>query len=407
MTEDITKVYSEAVRDLSRPRSTFTEAQILRCLTARDVVARAIQEGNLTDDRALGVVNLADEKLRGLSERLVAVPQLPRLRASLGVDPTAWWWYPLSSPQSRRLRALSRLAPVAVVALNGITLALLIDTSSRFYFQGFDFIGAVSIIAPALFALAAVDGPLRSALGSAISGLPSLATSDLRSLQLRLLVALAALIIALGGWGSLPRFSTYYSERAVEQAGRGELGAAQQSLERAIRLNPGNSVAYYNLGVVQERLLLWEEATESYRVAVAAGLLPATNNLGHIYLVQGDYTAATQVLIRAQAALNQPDARPEVAVHYALLKNLGWARLGQKRYPEALGLLEQAAALDSKPAAAHCLLGRLYAETGMPEEARDSWQRCRAQARLDEIDDDTWVAEATNYLDNLPDTPSP
>lgn len=402
--DNLSETYLDAVRDLGRARGAPTDALILRCMVARDALARAIAAGDLADVRALTAVGRADDQLRAMGPRLAAAPQLPALRASLAPAPEAWWWYPLAVPGAGRARALAILAPVAVIALNGATLALLLDISGRFFYQGFDLLGAASIILPAILALAAVDGPLRAALGGAVGALLP-PRSDVRALVGRVLVALAALLVAAVAWGCLPTLSRAYNDWGEQRAEAGELAAARQRLERAIRLDPTNRVAYYNLGVVQERLLLWDAALGSYRVAAEAGHLPAINNLAHLYLARQDYAAATQVLVPAQTALIRPDALLDDTVRYALLKNLGWARLGQARYPEALGLLQRAAALAPAPAAAHCLLGRLYAATERPAEAREAWQRCRAQARLDSIDDDAWLAEAAAYLD-APPSPS-
>jgi Flp pilus assembly protein TadD len=396
---DSPDTYSEAVRAIIRARGPLSDAMLLRCLVARDRIARDIRAGRLVDLRLLETVAHADDQLRALAPRLAVAPQLGDLRASLNPSPEAWWWYPEIPQPAGTGKLLHALVPAGIVILNAATLALLLDISGRFFYEGIDFIGALTIIIPAVLALAATDGSLRKALSQAIDRLLPTNASGAEISRHRLILALIGLFLAAVFWFSLPAFSRKYNEWGSQHAAHGELAAARQDLERAVRLDPTNWIAHYNLGSVRERLLVWDDAIKSYRIAVEAGYLPAINNLAHLYLVRQDYVEATRVLVPTQPMLQRADASIEPWIRYTLLKNLGWARLGLNRYAEALGVLQQAVSLNPKPAAAHCLLGQLYIETGDRNAARAAWQRCRAQALLDDIDDDMWVAQAARYLD--------
>lgn len=63
-------------------------------------------------------------------------------------------------------------------------------------------------------------------------------------------------------------------------------------------------------------------------------------------------------------------ANPEVRTEkYNLLKNLGWLCLRQKHYVDADQFLQEAIALDSERAAAHCLRAQVLAGLEQPKQA--------------------------------------
>lgn len=83
---------------------------------------------------------------------------------------------------------------------------------------------------------------------------------------------------------------------------------------------------------------------------------------------------------------------------YALLKNLGWARLMQQRYPEALEQLEMARTLDSQIASAYCLKAQALEGLGDGKGAQVQWQSCILLARKQDPDQDIWVGMAKQRL---------
>jgi uncharacterized protein HemY len=95
----------------------------------------------------------------------------------------------------------------------------------------------------------------------------------------------------------------------------------------------------------------------------------------------------------------QSDEKPrEEHTRYNVLKNLGWARVGQQRFHEARSSLDQAMALRPDAAPAHCLLGKAYAGLGQRPEAEAAWQRCIGLAHAQDPDEDRWIREGQAYL---------
>ena len=85
-------------------------------------------------------------------------------------------------------------------------------------------------------------------------------------------------------------------------------------------------------------------------------------------------------------------------VRYDMLKNLGWARLGQKRFAEAEARLRTAIALADKKAPAHCLLAQALEGQGNLDDALSEWDSCLKYADGRNPDEDTWIDLARQRL---------
>ncbi|MGA8808884.1 MAG: hypothetical protein WB973_13490, partial [Thermoanaerobaculia bacterium] len=87
-------------------------------------------------------------------------------------------------------------------------------------------------------------------------------------------------------------------------------------------------------------------------------------------------------------------------LRYTGLKNLGWARWGQKRYGEARVLLQEAVSMSPDRAEAHCLLAKTLGalhDQGTAGQWRSclglTWQSLRNPTQ------DIWLGEARAFLD--------
>jgi tetratricopeptide (TPR) repeat protein len=97
--------------------------------------------------------------------------------------------------------------------------------------------------------------------------------------------------------------------------------------------------------------------------------------LARLYILDGNYTQAVELLLKGLKLVQEDDS-----IKYVIFKNLGWARLQQKRYADAENNLLKAIAIDSEDkqrGSAHCLLAQvLEARGGKEENARQEWQKC-------------------------------
>ena len=153
--------------------------------------------------------------------------------------------------------------------------------------------------------------------------------------------------------------------------------------------------ARYNLGWMYERVQDFERARLEYQEAMLGGFPPAYSNMARLCIIlDKNYTAAVE-LIQEGLTLTQDD---EIEMRYALLKNLGWARLKQSRLAEAKNALQDAILLDNERAAAHCLLAQVLDAAGQFNAAKTEWHHCLDRACNKHPDEDEWLAMAQQRL---------
>lgn len=186
-----------------------------------------------------------------------------------------------------------------------------------------------------------------------------------------------------------------YNDRGVENYLAERLPQAVSDFTKALELDPNFAETHYNLGSLYEDLRDFDRARSEYRLAMLGGLTAAYNNLARLYILEKDYVAAVDLLLKG-LKLAEHDAEK-----YALRKNLGWARLGQGRYAEAKAELLTAIDLDRKQASAYGLLAQALEGLGEKVEALVAWENCLRYASSYRPDEDTWIDLARQRLAQL------
>ena len=131
-----------------------------------------------------------------------------------------------------------------------------------------------------------------------------------------------------------PHDAELHLELGVELAVDGENAAAVEAWTKALELDPGLAEAHYNLGVLYGRSFiediavdeLWEDLTDEEilfenavkhlrdALAIDSQLIPALNNLGHLYAIRGRFEEAKTCYedsLRIDA--DQPDVREDLS----------------------------------------------------------------------------------------------
>lgn len=194
---------------------------------------------------------------------------------------------------------------------------------------------------------------------------------------------------------NLSQFPGSYNDSGVENYLASQLPEAVTNFSKALELDPNFAETHYNLGSVYEDLRDFDRAREEYRLAMLGGLAAAYNNLARLYILENDYAAAVDLLLKG-LKLAEHDAEK-----YALRKNLGWARLGQGRYAEAKAELMTAIDLNQEQAAAYGLLAQTLEGLGEKGEALVAWENCLRYASSYRPDEDTWIDLARQRLAEL------
>lgn len=186
-----------------------------------------------------------------------------------------------------------------------------------------------------------------------------------------------------------------YNDRGVENYLAERLTQAVSDFTKALELDPNFAETHYNLGSLYEDLRDFDRARSEYRLAMLGGLTAAYNNLARLYILEKDYAAAVDLLLKGLKVAERE------AEKYALRKNLGWARLGQNRYAEAKAELLTAIDLDRKQASAYGLLAQALEGLGEKVEALVAWENCLRYASSYRPDEDTWIDLARQRLAQL------
>jgi tetratricopeptide (TPR) repeat protein len=209
-------------------------------------------------------------------------------------------------------------------------------------------------------------------------------------------VAVASVLITLGvgGWQLVaPQMAIWINNIGLKNYFEGKVTEARSLFELALIFNPNNGAALYNLAWICEDAKDFQCAKEKYSKAVKNGYAAAYSNLGRFYItLESNYDYGADL---SQLGLKYAQ---DDRIKYALMKNLGWARLGQGRYQEAKEQLQEAIQLIGDRAPAHCLLAQVLEVQKEPVAAQKEWQSCLQFGRNDRSDEDRWMGIARQRL---------
>lgn len=182
------------------------------------------------------------------------------------------------------------------------------------------------------------------------------------------------------------------NDRGVEHYPK-ERAAAIENIKRSLQLNPKNMAANYNWGRICEDLQDFDCAREKYLIAARGGEAAAYSNLARLYIIrEKNYAAAVNLSWQGLASATNDKVKS------SLYKNLGWARLQQKRYSEAKEALLKSLELDENKAAAYCLLAQVSERLGNLKNSLVEWEACREFGDVTQPDEDTWMGMASQRL---------
>ena len=383
--------YTETLTALEQEGDKLPPEKILAALLARDQIQKALHNSEPPASQLFLELHQADERLKKLATAIQRNGKLEAWRTTQHAPTEAWWWY-LQSPSTALERYDWLWDALALLCLT-VTLALLVNIVPRFIDGGPDALGTFAVVLQSALAMLAAGGALtrfgREALEKVWRGL-----GIPQKLWQVLKFGLAGLVlfIIFVFHRSLPQIAVSYNASGVAHYQAGRLASAQFDFVRALKLDPDNPQTHYNLGSVYEDLGEMEKARAEYRVAMAAGSVAAHNNLGRLLIFGDKPNDAIPILLRGWQNATDPE------VKYDLKKNIGWARVKQKAYDEALIVLQEAVSLAPNRAPAHCLLAQTLDGQNKNTEAFAEWEKCNALADPTRPDEDAWLLLARQRL---------
>jgi tetratricopeptide (TPR) repeat protein len=411
VSQKLLQTYDQALI-LLETTPTPSPEQVLTVLRIRDRV-----QADLANTDAADLIQLeeCDRRLKSQKVTVAKAIALTHSRQTLNPPETSWWWFlepDAPYPWLNQPNWVWNAMTVLPLAISG---GLVINMWSYFLAGGLNAVGVGGIAFNSLVTL--ITG------GSAIAQVKQEARDDLLT-RLKLpkwswkpISGSAAIVIMLVLSGvriSLPSLSIHYQKSGEQKfrTDKPDLEGALTDYQQAIALQPGNTEARYDLGLVYEAIPNYDQAIAEYLLAIqtiSKATNPLTeirvnNNLGRLYLLKGDATKAFPSLERVLSLVTEDELKnnPEIQKnYYSVLKNMGWQRLLKKRYPEADALLQDAIALNPERAAAHCLQAQVLEDQEQNKSALAAWQICSQYANRRIPEEDLWIGRANNAAQRL------
>jgi len=399
---------------------------VLAVLLIRDQLqALLAQESELLPRNLIELEEL-DGRLKKHKSNITKLGKLSARRSLLEPPEKHWWWYFPSQWEYLGVVKDFGYNVLVIIALT-FSLSLLVNTSTRLLSSGVSSNATFAVLGQSVLALL-VGGtftqPGREAIEATLKR-KYISKNYWQLISLGLSVGLVVLVSNVND--RLPIWAIAVNREGLEKYDANKIESAKADFERAIAMRPDFAEARYNLGVLYEQLNDFDKAKAQYELAAHTDpqkfidpitYLKANNNLGRLYILKKEYAIAMQFLKRGLPAVDtvidqlkktytdakvlKQEIHKVENVHYNLLKNMGWARLGQERYQEAINSFDEAIALDKKRSAAHCLKAQIWEKQKDSEKAEKAWKFC-----LSDLDpsnpestpeEDDWYGLGNKYL---------
>lgn len=407
--------YHNQVESLSKSKDKLPPDDVFACLITRDRIAHLWQENGPPEPGVAHQIEQTDKQLQDLDKPISRLKELEGWRKNLRPTEAAWWWH--FQPPPGWLQQYDWLFTALALVFLALSAALITDIAPRFLEGGPDSRGARIVVLQTVVVLLTTGSILtKTGREAAKRILDSLTFIPKHwGQEIAVFVALLILLSLYSCRQSLPDIAVVYNDEGLMNYCDGHLISAQFNYNRALKLNKDYLEAHYNLGVLHEDLFDFEQAKTKYQIALQGGLTLAYNSLARLHILEENYAAAIPLLRTALLKVEQGELRGELVdcegdpvpaevLKYELLKNLGWARLGQARYDEARPYLDQAIALFDDQAPAYCLRAQVWEGLADTEAAITDWESCLQYASSDNPDEDMWIGLARQRFQPTPAT---
>ncbi|NJN57088.1 MAG: tetratricopeptide repeat protein [Leptolyngbyaceae cyanobacterium SL_5_9] len=394
--------YEDRLFELETADPLPTVEQVLDVLTARDVVHALLCDRTRDVIRRPAVLTYLDRRLKKQSEKITRVADLSDLRTSFHPTAEAWWWFFEAPVPVYWWDRFDRLWNALAIFLSLLCLFALYSISTRFLSGDRDTLGSVVVALQTALTGLVIGGVLTRDGHMTIDRVLTTLKVPIHFKQEGRLILVTLLLTFLISFRlSFPLISHAYTSTGAKDYEAGRLVEAQLNYQRAINLNPDNLEARFKLALALEDLGESEAASREYRIVSSSRKtdpnalnLEGLNNLARLYILTEGYDEAVPLLLQARDQVS-PEAE---YLRYSILKNLGWARLGQERYDEAEVYLQEAVKIDDAMAPAHCLLAQVLEELDQSQAAIAAWESCLSRARQTDPDEDKWYGMARERL---------
>jgi tetratricopeptide (TPR) repeat protein len=167
-----------------------------------------------------------------------------------------------------------------------------------------------------------------------------------------------------------PKYSTAWSTLAAVSVRLGNLDEAVMQTIEAIKFDPKNDTAAYNLAYALDDKKDYHQAVIWYSRAIEidSTLVPAYSALGNLYNRLKQPVDAVLILSLAK------DKYPESEYMYLIYRNLGNSHFLMDQFDEAIKWLEQSIKIKPSEAETNQYLAKAYEAAGKMNRSIDAWQ---------------------------------
>ncbi|MCE2699030.1 MAG: tetratricopeptide repeat protein [Nostocales cyanobacterium LE14-WE4] len=408
--EQAIQQYNTALTELENLVQSPSPAQVIEVLIARDrvnsvleMLATSVNYPPLSA-QSLEEISKIDTRLKAKTQAIALFTESTSFRASFHPKEQAWWWF-LEAPKTAWSDRFDWLCSGVSVTCLTVSLGLIGDISPRFLTGVPDAFGAVTVSTQSILTLLVAGGALTKIGQESLKSL--LKAINIPEKYWHELGAVTSFLVVLGLFGFrqfLPQIATnFYTNPGMESRKKGDWSSAEEQFNRAIKLNADDAQAHFQLGNLYEDMQMIEKARPEYQLAIQGGIIGATNNLARLNIFKKDYSGAVSLLLKT---LDTDKKQPlDSKIKHTVLKNLGWARLMQKNYPDAEAKLLEAIDLQSTLklekydiADVYCLLAQVMEAQGDKKEALLKWKTCNQYANITIPEQDEWATMAQKRL---------
>jgi Tfp pilus assembly protein PilF len=291
--------YQKAIAAIEIAGKDLSVELVLDVLTARNAVQAALEDKSQPNPgRLIRAVKELDARLKIQTNYINQVTKLAEWQAILNPPEKEWWWLldPITpKPWRDRFDWLWRFCSLILLTAS---LAFVADISTRVLSGGPDLAGVFGVIVPTVLTLLAGQGALTQ---NGREGIEYVLTSFKvdKSLWDEFICLAAGLLLGslILFWFSMPLIADkHYIKLGHNAYEAGQLMVAENNYSRAIKLNPENTEAYYNLGRLYQEFADYNKAIENYKIAWKGNKIEAADELASLYFKQHNYQQADEWL---------------------------------------------------------------------------------------------------------------
>ncbi len=317
---------------------------LLPVLLTRDRVETALKEAKPPPVAQVRQLVSLDQRLRREAGR-AALAHLSDWRRTLQPPEASWWWH---LDQAAKKREAQKDLPWELVTglFLALTIPLATDIIRRLWSGSPDTVSVVGTLMTVLLTGSPFTERGRDLVQWIFQRIPRLAPRFHAEAQAAL-AFLAFVLVLFGRQVALPQLAEQYNSQGLEALVTGNMIEAEHNFERAVALDADQSEGYYHMADAFKEIGQTEEAIDWYQKTLQheTDVGPAYNDLGELYIQQGEFKQAVQVLENGLEQVGTGTAE-ERLIRYRLLTNLGWAYFELDETARAREALQQALELE-------------------------------------------------------------